>query len=407
MVGSREDIDSKARGPDGFTERTVMPIQPRAVSIVVPTFREAANIPALAERIHAALSESGIEWELILVDDNSDDGSEGVVAELARRLPVRMEKRRDSPRDLSLSVLEGIRLARFDRLVVMDADLSHPPERIRELLGALDTGCDMVVGSRYAPGGLIDRTWSPWRFLNSRLATILALPLVSCSDPMSGFFATDRRVLPDPQTLQPIGYKIALELMVRGRLRVKEVPTDFYDRRLGSSKMNWRQQINAVHHLYRLYLYQFGGGGVRVLCFGLVGAGGFLIDVACYLCLQWVGVEHRVARFLSFWPAVSWNWWLNRGLTFSDRPRQPHARQWAKFVTSSLFGLAVNVGSYTFLTSFIDVFARHRLLAFLCGVGLGGLVNFLVATLYVYRRHSAPNRQPERKAGACSTGRCS
>ena len=99
----------------------------QAVSILVPTFREAANIPRLAERIHAALSDSGIAWELLLIDDNSEDGSEAVVAELARRLPVRLVTRRQSPRDLSLSVIEGIRLCRFDRLVVMDADLSHPP----------------------------------------------------------------------------------------------------------------------------------------------------------------------------------------------------------------------------------------------------------------------------------------
>ena len=276
----------------------------QAVSIVVPTFREAANIPRLCERIHAALSDSGIAWELLLIDDNSDDGSEAVVAELARSLPVRMVTRRQLPRDLSLSVVEGIRLCRFDRLVVMDADLSHPPERIADLLDALDADCDMVIGSRYAPGGLIDRTWSRWRLLNSRLATSMTLPLVSCSDPMSGFFATDRRVLPDLQRLQPIGYKIALELMVRGQLRVKELPIDFRDRSQGSSKMNWRQQLNFLRHLYRLYRVKFGGTA-RVLCFGLVGASGFAIDVACYLCLQWIGVEHRLARFLSFWPAVT------------------------------------------------------------------------------------------------------
>ena len=379
-----------------------MSSQPEAVSIVVPTFREAANIPVLVERIHAALSESGIEWELILVDDDSDDGSEGIVAELARRLPVRMEVRCDPPRDLSLAVLEGIRLARFDRLVVMDADLSHPPERIIDLLGALNAACDMVIGSRYAPGSLIDHTWSLYRVANSRLATLLARPLVSCSDPMSGFFATDRRVLPDPQTLQPIGYKIALELMVRGRLRVKEVPIGFYDRNLGASKMNWQQQLNYLRHLHRLYLYK--GGLARVLCFGLVGTSGFVIDLTCYLGLQWVGVEHRVARFLSFWPAVSWNWWLNRDVTFSERPRQPHARQWAAFVAGSLIGLSVNVGSYAVLTSFVDVFARHQLLAFFCGVGLGSVVNFLVANLYVYRRHSAPKRTHERKAGAYRAG---
>ena len=118
-------------------------------------------------------------------------------------------------------------------------------------------------------------------------------------------------------------------------------------------------------------------------------------------------VEHRVARFLPFWPAVSWNWWLNRGITFSERQRQPFMRQWAKFVVSSLLGFSMNVGGYTALTSFVDVFARHRLLAFFCSISLGSLSNFLVANLHVYPQRSASKRNPERGAGECSMDNCS
>ncbi|MDE0220830.1 MAG: glycosyltransferase family 2 protein [Spirochaetaceae bacterium] len=363
------------------------PVAPAAVSIVVPTLREAANIPTLVDRVRGALSRTGVRWELLLVDDDSNDGSETIVAELGRRLPVRMEVRRDAPRDLAAAVLHGIRLARFDRVVVMDADLSHPPERIEALLATLDGGCDMVIGSRYAPGGRVDRTWGWGRRLNSHVATALARPLVRCSDPMSGFFATDRRALPDLQRLQPIGYKVGLELMVRGRLRVAEVPIDFVDRHLGSSKMDWRQQVNYLRHLYRLYLHRYGAAA-RLVSFALVGASGFVIDVAFYLGLQAIGVEHRLARFLSFWPAVTWNWVINRGLTFEERLRQPHVRQWTKFVASSLIGLGINVGSYAVLTSFVDLFDRHRVPALVGGVALGGLANFLVANRYVYRRRT-------------------
>ncbi len=370
----------------------------RTLSIVVPTYREAANIPALAERIAAALSQSGIEWELLLVDDDSGDGSEAAAAELGRRLPVRMVTRRDKPRDLSLAVIEGIRQCRFDRLVVMDADLSHPPERIVDLLAALDAGCDMAIGSRYTSGGIVDRSWSLYRVLNSRLATWLARPLVDCADPMSGFFATRRGALPDLRTLRPMGYKIALELMVRGRLRVREVPIDFRDRSAGSSKMNWRQQIRFLRHLSRLYNHKFGTLA-RVPFFSAVGASGLVLDLACYLGLQWAGVEHRLARFLSFWPAVAWNWALNRGLTFSERARQPRLGQLARFMASSLIGLGVNVGSYALLTSYVGLFDRHRLLAFFCGVGLGSLVNFVVADLYVYGRRPEPSHRPGPEAG--------
>ena len=355
-----------------------------AVSVVVPTLREAANIPTLVGRIRDALSQLGAPWELLLVDDDSGDGSEEIVAGLAQRLPVRMAVRRKAPRDLSLAVLHGIRLARFDRVVVMDADLSHPAERIGDLLGALEGDCHMAVGSRYVPGGNVDRTWGWGRRLNSRIATLLALPLVRCRDPMSGFFAIDRRRLPDLERLQPIGYKIGLELMVRGRLRVAEVPIDFVDRDLGASKMDWRQQVNYLRHLYRLYLYRYGTAA-RLASFALVGGSGFVIDVAGYLVLQAIGLEHRAARFLAFWPAVTWNWLLNRRLTFAERPRQPRVRQWTKFAASSLIGLGVNVGSYAVLTSFVEPFARHRLVALVCGVALGGIANFLFANRFVYR----------------------
>ena len=360
-----------------------------SLSVVVPTFHEAANIPVLAERLSAALDERGIEWELLLVDDDSNDGSEAIARELAKRLPVRMTVRRAARRDLSLSVLEGVRLARFDRLVVMDADLSHPPERITDLLRTLDDGCDLALGSRYATGGTVDRDWSPWRFLTSRLATALAQPLTRCSDPMSGFFAIDRRRLPDLRQLRPIGYKIALELMVRGRLRVKEVPIGFSDRAAGTSKMNGRQWINTARHLHRLYRHRFGGWA-RAIWFAAVGASGFLVDVVFYLGLQWAGVNHQLARALSFWPAASWNWALHRRITFRERPRRPRTRQWAEFLAASLVGLGVNLGTYLALTGWIDFFDRHRLLALICGVALSGGVNFLNSARVVYRQQAAP-----------------
>ena len=229
-----------------------------AVSIVIPTFREGANIPSLVRRVSAALSKWNLEWELLLVDDNSNDGSETIVAEWGHRLPVRMVTRLGARRDLSLSVLLGMRLARFDRLVVMDADLSHPPEQIIDLLAALDTNCEMVVGSRYVSGALVDRTWGRYRALLSWVGTLMARPLANCRDPLSGFFATDRRVLPDLDEFHPLGYKIALELIARGRLRVREVPIRFGTRSRGKSKLNWRMHFNFLRHLCRLYVYRVG-----------------------------------------------------------------------------------------------------------------------------------------------------
>ena len=136
---------------------------------------------------------------------------------------------------------------------------------------------------------------------------------------------------------------------------------------------------------------------VRLLRFGLVGASGFAVDLAFYLALQWVGLDHRVARCAAFFPAASWNWLLNRTVTFSERAPDARARQWARFVTSSVAGLVVNAGSYAALTSLTSFFDHHRMLALLLGIGLGGLVNFALATRYVYRRGVADTS----RAGPC------
>lgn len=130
---------------------------------------------------------------------------------------------------------------------------------------------------------------------------------------------------------------------------------------------------------------------IRLLSFAGVGASGFLVDVACYLGLQYAGLDHWAARFASFWPAASWNWLLNRMVTFRGRVPDARAPQWAKFVTSSIIGLIANAGSYTAMTSLTGFFDQNRMLALVIGVGLGGLVNFALATRFVYRH---PRRSP-------------
>jgi len=222
------------------------------VSVVVPTLREAQNIAALAGQVAQAMAPTGLRWEMVVVDDDSGDGIEEPVAALAETLPVRLLVRAGQRRSLSLSVIMGIERCGADRVVVMDADRSHPPSSIPAMLAALD-GVDMVVGSRYAAGGEIDVDWGWHRRAVSRIGTLLARPLVACTDPLSGFFALDRRAVPDLAGLKPIGYKIGLELMVRGRLRLGEVPIAFRDRESGRSKFNLTEQLRFIRHLVRLY----------------------------------------------------------------------------------------------------------------------------------------------------------
>ncbi len=258
-----------------------MPSSLSAVSIIVPTFREASNIEPLVERVFASLAQAKREAELILVDDDSQDGTEAIVESLGGRYPVRLIVRREE-RGLSSAVLAGFCEAKHDRFVVLDADLQHPPEVIPAILDRLDEGdCDFVIGTRYGGEGSVADDWPLLRRLASCIATLLARPLVPLSDPMSGFFALHRATWEGADKLDPVGYKIALELYVKGRCkRPAEVPIRFATRAAGESKLSFAQQVHYLQHLCRLYRFRFPVFTGAVLFVVLISVGAILLMAA-------------------------------------------------------------------------------------------------------------------------------
>lgn len=357
------------------------------LTVVVPTYKEAANLALLVSAVDATLSAAGTIYELLIVDDNSPDDTAKLCASLAQTYPVRLLQPTGRPRDLSLSVVDGIKAARFRHVLVMDADLSHPIEVIPAMLNAMvENPRAFIVGSRYIPGGSFDRRWSIWRFLNSHLATVMARPLVKCSDPMSGFFGFNKDNFGEVAELQPIGYKIGLEIMVRGSFdRVIELPIGFKDREVGDSKMSFGQQLKYLQHLRRLYFYKFRSR-TEFVHFGAVGASGFVVDVIFYFLFQALGAPHQIARGLSFWPAVSWNWMLHRQGTFSYRPRRAKLRQWLEFVFASMVGFSFNWSVYLALTRELGFFDQYRVLALMIGVASASLFNFAASSWFVYSK---------------------
>jgi dolichol-phosphate mannosyltransferase len=198
------------------------------ISVIVPTYQEAANLQLVAKAVDEALSGSAEPYELLFIDDDSQDGSEAICEELAQRFPVQIVVRKEE-RGLATAVIHGIEVSSGDIVVVMDADLSHPPSAIPGMIERLRNGQnDFVLGSRYVEGGSIH-----------------------------GFFAFHRRDMPESRTLSPIGYKIALEIYVKGDFdEPSEVPIHFADRQHGESKLSVKQQLNFVRHLGRLYAYK-------------------------------------------------------------------------------------------------------------------------------------------------------
>ena len=227
------------------------------VSIIIPTLNEAANLPPLLSRIDKAMV--GRTYEVIIVDDNSQDDTQAVCTHLAASYPLRLIVRKLPLGGLSGAVLRGMKKARGTELVVMDADLQHPPESIPALLTALKAGARFALGSRYIRGGKTGAGWGKWRRLNSGVATLLAKPFTGhICDPMSGFFALSAETFRRAVKLNPVGYKIALELLCKcGIPCVFEVPISFGCRAAGESKLTWRQRVKFVQHLGRLYAFKF------------------------------------------------------------------------------------------------------------------------------------------------------
>ena len=224
-----------------------------SLSIIVPTYNEAENVRELIERVEASLK--GLDFEVIVVDDSSPDGTAEVAEELGRAYGNVRVVRRPKKMGLASAVLEGMKVAKHELIAVMDADLQHPPELLPKLLGRAGEGHDVVVASKYVEGGGV-RGWSFWRRLLSRGATLLAHALLpetrKVKDPMSGFFLFKKSVVEGVE-LNPIGYKLLLEVLVRGRYEsVAEVPYIFEARRRGRSKLGLKEVFDYVVFLFKL-----------------------------------------------------------------------------------------------------------------------------------------------------------
>jgi dolichol-phosphate mannosyltransferase len=341
------------------------------VTVVVPTYNEADNLPALARRLAAAMPEA----ELLVVDDASIDGTAGVARALSAKVVERVGER-----GLSTAVLRGVAEARTDLVVVMDADLSHPPEAVPALVRAVEEGADVAVGSRYVPGGDIDR-WPLLRRLTSKAGTLLARPLTSVRDPMAGFFCLRRSSLRGVE-LRPRGFKILLEILARVRPgRVVEVPIRFEDREAGKSKFDGRERREFLKQVWALYR-DLNAWPLRVAKFLATGALGYALHLAVLVALvEGTGLAPLKAAAAAFGLAMTSNYALNRFWTFRAREARL-ASSFAAYAAGALGGLAVQLGAMHLLRSF------HYALSASAGIALGAAVTFLTSQAWAFAKRS-------------------
>jgi dolichol-phosphate mannosyltransferase len=349
------------------------------ISVVIPTYKEADSIQDVIRRSGTALAVSGEEYELIVVDDNSGDGTAELAEELSSEFHVRV-LRRTGRLGLATAVVDGWQLAQGDLLGVIDADLQHPPEILVALAVALRrSNADLAVASRYISGG----GTSDWEFIRQVIsggathlaASVLPLKLSAVSDPMSGMFVVRAAAISGVE-LSPLGYKILLEVLARGRIdHVVEVPYQFEERTRGSSKLGPRQYAEYLAHLVRL---AFATGQFRAwVLYGLVGLTGAAMDIGLiYWMAGRAGGNILWVVPLAVEAALLWNFIWNHNTTFAHRIRSISgeegnaARLW-RYQKVCLPGAILNI----VLTLLLASQGVWLVLAAVAGVVLDGAVN--------------------------------
>ncbi len=313
-------------------------------SVIVPTYNECSNILELIQRALAAFDRLQEPAELLIVDDDSPDGTARVAREAAFRLKAGERVKviiRTHDKGLAKAVNEGFRQAKGDVFAVMDADLSHPPELLPKLLAVIRQGADAAIASRYVEGGGT-ADWPLARRIISRGACLLARPLTSVKDATSGFFALRRESL-QAIHYQPRGYKIGLELFARLHdQNITEVPFIFHDRTRGISKLGSAVMLAYLVQLGALYRARFPRL-IGYIQFALIGLLGMAVDSVTFALAYWYLGFNTLgstlggffAETLSFLIAARFNFSLNAAWTF--RERRSHARL-SVFIAVSLVG---------------------------------------------------------------------
>jgi dolichol-phosphate mannosyltransferase len=230
------------------------------LTVVLPTFNERDNITELIEGIFDSLG--GVEFEIIVVDDGSPDGTALLCDQIATTHPNVRVIRRSNKNGLASAVIDGIIAADAEIVAVMDADMQHPHSTLPRLLEMLNDGNDIAIGSRYVEGGSVEG-WTLWRRSVSKGAIRIAHALLPNSrrvkDPMSGFFAIRKSAL-DGINFDLLGFKILLELLVKGKCsRIAEVPYTFASRHNGDSKLTWGEYVNFLRLIWELKKQQKKG----------------------------------------------------------------------------------------------------------------------------------------------------
>lgn len=355
-------------------------------SLVIPTYKESKNIKNIV-RILTELLDEVIpdDYELIVVDDDSPDRTWEIAQSLLPDYPQLRVMRRQDEKGLSTAVIRGWQAARGEILGVIDGDLQHPPEVLLKLLAEIEEGADLAVASRHVEGGGVSE-WSFSRRILSRGAQTLGLIVLPgvvgrVSDPMSGYFLVRRHAIVG-KTMNPLGYKILIEVLGRGKIgQIAEVGYVFQERQAGESKVTWKQYVEYLGHLFRL---RFDCWPIlRFVRFGTVGLTGVFVDMVVLYLLHdpsTLGLGLTRSKIISAEVAIINNFFWNDAWTFADMSSQQRGwrkrlKRLLKFNIICLMGLALNV---VLLNLLYNVLRVHYLWANLIAIATVTFWNFWI-----------------------------
>lgn len=360
---------------------------PIELTVVVPTFNEAGNVPILVERLANVLA--GISWEVVFVDDDSPDGTSKVAREIARHDRRVRVIRRLGRRGLSTACVEGVMSSAAPYFAVMDGDLQHDDAMLAAMLATLKSeGLDIVVGSRYVSGGNtegLDR----WRKWVSRTGTRLAQTLLKAelTDPMSGFFVMSRAAFDDEvRALSQRGFKILLDIFASSPhpLRYRELPCRFNPRQIGESKLDtmvaWEFGLLLIDKLVGRYL------PVHFVVFAMVGVTGVAVHLLTLGLFALAGAEFAVAQTGAVLTAMTWNFVFNNTITYRNERLRGFAflRGLASFWAIGAVGAVANIGVIGAMFSQ----GSGWWLAGIAGALVGVVWNYTMSSLFTWHRRT-------------------
>jgi len=365
------------------------------ISIILPTYNESQNIVNILKLIRENIPK-GIYTETIVVDDNSPDGTGKIVEDYILGIKKIAENtidiiHRKAKNGLSSAILNGIQNAKGDTIVIMDSDLSHPPQIIPKMIEAFKQyQCDLVVASRYITGGNI-QGWTTKRKIMSKIATVIAKKGlgVKTKDPMSGFFAFKKNIIKG-LNFDALGYKFLLEILVKSKdINVKEIPYTFENRKFGSSKLDSSIVINYFKSVWKLYkngeikTANEKRNSIRFLSkaarFFTVGTSGFVVNyiISMLFTSSLTEMWYLHANILGIIVSMSTNFLLNKVWTFEDKDfsRKKTFSQFGKFSMFSSLGALVQLGIVFLLVDSYDIVYP---LALISAIGVAAFSNFIL-----------------------------